>query len=48
VASRGVRCWTQDEVTGGRTKLLNEELYSLYPAPLLLVGHVARMGKMRN
>jgi hypothetical protein len=47
-----------DEVTGGWTKLHNEELHNLYSTPSIIrmmksrrmrwTGHVARMGEKRN
>jgi hypothetical protein len=47
-----------DEVTGGLTKLHNEELRDLYSSPSIIrilktrrmrwAGHVARMGEKRN
>jgi hypothetical protein len=48
----------RDEVTGGRRKLLNEELHDLYSSLSIIrmmkwrrmrwAGHVARMGEKRN
>jgi hypothetical protein len=48
----------RDEVTGGWTKLHNEELHNLYSSPNIIrmsksrrmrwAGHVARMGETRN
>jgi hypothetical protein len=48
----------RDEVTGGWKKLHNEELHGLYSSPSIIrviksrrmrwVGHVARMGEVRN
>jgi hypothetical protein len=48
----------RDGVTGGWTKLRNEELHNLYSSPSKIriikswrmrwVGHVARMGEKRN
>jgi hypothetical protein len=48
----------RDEVTGGCTKLHNEELHNLYSSPNTIrtiklrrmrwAGHVARMGETRN
>jgi hypothetical protein len=49
---------TRDEVTGGYTKLHNEELHGLYSSPSIIrviksrkmrwTGHVARMEGVRN
>jgi hypothetical protein len=46
------------KVAGGWRRLYNEELHSLYPSPNIIrvvksrrvrwVGHIARMGEMRN
>jgi hypothetical protein len=48
----------REEVTGGWINLHNEELYSLYSSPSIIImimsrrmrwaGHVARMGEKRN
>jgi hypothetical protein len=48
----------REEVAGGRRRLHNEELHNVYASPNVImaiksarmswVGHVARMGEMRN